>query len=232
MCLDYSSASCNGESYYNSPCCPESLPFCRNFLPYGLGCYASAVFNFSKTIPPMGPLDGGRTALASSTSTEWGSLDGTSFTQASSTDYSSTLTETVSVVSLPSGQYSYAFPSVASQTAGLPISTTFVLAFPSSSLNSSTDAKPMNTTSSSRESVRHTPTTSTITSHKLSSTQMSLCFDIKIGGPGSCSSGASSTNNGGIPGASTVSSGGLRLRTTAIWIVVVLILGMITCGGM
>ena len=115
------------------------------------------------------------------------------------------------------GAYSLAFPSatVAAATGGVEgaVSTSVVLAFSSSSFASDRTSTASNATSAhSATATSRTSTTSE--SHPLtsaSSSKSTLCFNDDVQAPGACSSSSATTaDDGGFPGASTVRSGAGR----------------------
>ena len=165
------------------------LPHCRDFAPYGLGCYASANAN-----------------------TDTGTAN---------TSYASTTTATIAVIPLSSGRYSFAFPSHSPSPTNAPISTTFVLAFPSAPptvnpINSSdiSVGDSSTTTSASREA-----TTTTMTE------KSALCFNEDMQSPAPCTA-----DDGGFPGASTVAAGcrvAGGVGGLAGWVVFVVVVGVV-----
>ncbi len=135
------------------------------------------------------------------------------------TNGSSTYTEVISVHPEPSGRYSFAFPTLPAVPPGLSVSTTIILTLPanttttqlpiSTNMTSATSMASESTTSST--SMASESTTLSISSSSSPSSNSALCFDPTLQRPAHCpssttKSAASSTNDGGFPGASTVKS--------------------------
>ena len=185
MCFDASSPTCSNAFSPASQCCPPTLPYCRNFKPMGIGCYASAA--------------GSPTFTLTSTA-----LNGSSTKRHDNPtiiiSYSETTTETASLIPMPSGAYSLSFPTHSGQ--GGNVSTTVVLTVAG---NSSSIGNPTYNTTTRK----HTSTTTITNSHPITtsatSSKSALCFDTDKESRGACPS--TSADDGGFPGASTVSSG-------------------------
>ncbi|KAK3172017.1 hypothetical protein OEA41_004101 [Lepraria neglecta] len=207
ICYDHASSNCTNTSDPKQQCCPSNLPFCRDFPPIGLGCYASSTMSSASTTVPS------TTATATS-----GVFPEPTMT---SSAFGSTVTVTVSVVS-NGGSLILEFPT--SSVGGALEATKYVLDCGSSSVIplpvdtstvlpglTATVTSTIVTVSSTPSSTSSAPPPSPPPSSTAPST---LCFNTALQTPAPCPS-TTSTSSSGNPLVTTLPTAGATAKSQA-----------------
>lgn len=65
-CYDHASSNCSNNASPEAGCCPVDTPYCRDFKPNGLGCYASSIMATPSSIVGLAatPMDAGLSTVA------------------------------------------------------------------------------------------------------------------------------------------------------------------------
>ena len=144
-CYDHSSLNCTGSLKPHPQCCPSNLPYCRNFPPIALGCYASSTIKSAtltstnigiSAAPPMNDLFSVLLSALNSSTTASGTI--TPIVTSNAQTYSAE--SLLSPSSSPKGPELQTHP-----TTGLAINTTVLVSQAGST--TSTTAIPRNTLS-------------------------------------------------------------------------------------
>ncbi|KAM0799925.1 hypothetical protein BDR22DRAFT_272021 [Usnea florida] len=201
ICYDYASSNCSGKASPLPQCCPARAPYCRDFKPYGLGCYGSS------------------TTASSASSLQTMTAAGTSNVFASSVGAGST-SKTTGVGS-ETGNTTSALKSVTSlATATAAVRTSSGSVKETNTVSSASTSTTSAMTTSSSTSTSSAQSTSATTSTSSTSSFVALCYDPAAKSHSPCptttaitsASASPSTADFNPPGASIVKSQAGKLR--------------------
>ena len=160
-CYDRASSNCSNQAVPAPQCCPADMPFCRDFSPGGLGCYA-----FSTTASPLSSLPAMTAA---------GTSDVFAVPSPTSTSTGAARTVTISVASKGDGEFSLEFPTNTAPGGGEGTSsTTYVLEWPAGSSTAAVALRNSNSVTSPIVSSTAPATPTTIASSPSSTTQAAM----------------------------------------------------------
>ncbi|KAA6412826.1 MAG: hypothetical protein FRX48_03819 [Lasallia pustulata] len=129
-CLDAASSNCSNASP-PAQCCPSSVPYCRTFAPYGLGCFASSTMSSESAILSYGPTP------------------------------TTTITFTYTIWSLPSGLYSFDFTPPTTSNDPLAVTTNQIIDEPYAPTPTSSPAPTTTPSPATLNTTTSTPTPTT-----------------------------------------------------------------------
>ncbi|KAK4694599.1 hypothetical protein P7C71_g3006, partial [Lecanoromycetidae sp. Uapishka_2] len=240
-CYDASSPNCTNTITPAQQCCPHNMPYCRDFAPNGLGCYASSVQGTASTMSGTG---WGISAAPTSAILGLGSAQQTAsgVKPTTTSTYASIKTVTVSVVPNNSGGLSLEFPPSTRSANGTKDSTTYILEYPSSDIAlSSSTSKSLQSDQTSTVMVTGSDVYTTVlaTAPSASSTTIAstggstskspLCFNSNLYAVASCPASntvaSSSAAGSAIPATSPARSqaNSMRALPTSAYVLLVII---------